>query len=165
MGPTFGEDPGPENMMGGSERACFEASRAWEPSCSAPGPSRRGSCISLECPRGRPETDEGRGGRRRCEVKRVDITSAKLNVVFPEGKLPAIPPDDPSFLLDLGGVQIVGQVSAKAARKLAQHTGGAVLQGKLVAEGGKLSLLDAGFTWIDPKPKAGVEAAAEGGGQ
>jgi hypothetical protein len=33
-----------------------------------------------------------------------------------------------------------------------------VLQGKLVAEGGKLSLLDAGFAWIDPKPR--VEAAA-----
>jgi hypothetical protein len=46
---------------------------------------------------------------------------------------------------------------------LAQHAGGAVLQGKLVAEGGKLSLLDAGFTWIDPKPK--LEAATGGGAE
>jgi hypothetical protein len=34
----------------------------------------------------------------------------------------------------------------------------------LVSEGGKLSLLDAGFTWIQPKPQAEAEAATEGGG-
>jgi hypothetical protein len=99
-------------------------------------------------------------------VKRVDITSAKLNVVFPEGKLPSIDPADSAFVLVLGGLEIASKVNPKAARKLAQHKGGAVLQGKLVAEGGKLSLLDAGFTWIDPKPRA--EAAAtpdsDGGG-
>jgi hypothetical protein len=98
-------------------------------------------------------------------MKRVDIASAKLNVVFREGQLPVIDPANPAFVLVLGGLEIRGKVNAKAARKLAQHTGGAVLHGKLVSEGGKLSLLDAGFTWIDPKPKAGVEAAAEGGGQ
>jgi hypothetical protein len=53
-------------------------------------------------------------------------------------------------------------VNAKAARKLAQHNGGAALQGRLIVEGGKLVLAEAGFTWIDPKPAA--EATAEGGG-
>jgi hypothetical protein len=63
----------------------------------------------------------------------------------------------------LGGFEIAGEVNAKAARELAAPAGGAVLQGKLVSEGGKLALLDAGSTWIEPKPKA--EAAAEGGGE
>ena len=92
-------------------------------------------------------------------MKRVDIASAKLTVVFPEGKLPAIDPADPAFVLILGGLEIHGRLNPKAARKLAQHPGGAVLQGKLVAEGGKLDLLDAGFTWIDPK----AETATDGG--
>jgi hypothetical protein len=92
-------------------------------------------------------------------MKRVDIVSAKLSVVFPEGKLPAIDPVNPAFVLVLGGLEIQGKVNPKAARKLAQHRGGAVLQGKLVAEGGQLNLLDAGFSWIDPK----AEAATEGG--
>ena len=34
-------------------------------------------------------------------MKRVEITSAKLNGVFPEGKLPAIDPADPAFVLVL----------------------------------------------------------------
>jgi hypothetical protein len=102
----------------------------------------------------------GRDGGR--QMKRVDIASAKLNVVFREGELPAIVPADPSFVLVLGGLEIVGKVNPKAARKLAQHNGGAVLQGKLVSESGKLVLLDAGFTWIEPKPNA--DAATGGGG-
>lgn len=92
--------------------------------------------------------------------KRLDITSAKLSVVFPAGKLPAIDPADPAFVLVLGGVEIAGKVNAKAARKLAVHQGGAVLQGKLVVEAGKLSLADAGFSWIEPR----AETATEGGG-
>jgi hypothetical protein len=91
-------------------------------------------------------------------VTRLDIASAKLNVVFPEGKLPAIDPADPAFVLVLGPVEIAGKLNPKAARKLAAHQGGAVLQGKLVAEGGRLTLADAGFSWIEPK-------AAEGGGE
>ena len=94
-------------------------------------------------------------------MKRVDVTSAKLSVIFSEGKLPAIDPDDPEFVLILGGLEIHGKVNPKAARKLAQHCGGAVLQGKLVAEGGKLDLLDAGFTWIDPKAEAAREDGAK----
>jgi hypothetical protein len=94
-------------------------------------------------------------------VSRLDIPSAKLTVVFPEGKLPAIDPADPAFVLVLGGVEISGKVNPKAARKLAAHPGGAVLQGKLIVEAGKLSLLDAGFSWIEPK----AEAATEGGGK
>jgi hypothetical protein len=105
-------------------------------------------------------------------MKRLDIATAKLTIVFPEGNLPAIDPADPAFVLVLGSLEIHGKVNPKAARKLAQHKGGAVLQGKLVAQGGTLELLDAGFTWIDPKqpsvmPK-GVEhcsqPAAESGG-
>jgi hypothetical protein len=93
-------------------------------------------------------------------MKRVDIPSAKLTVVFPEGKLPAIDPANPAFVLILGALEIRTKVNAKAARKLAQHPGGAALQGKLVLEGGKLNLIDAGFTWIDPKPEAAPEAGA-----
>jgi hypothetical protein len=95
------------------------------------------------------------------DVRRLDIVSAKLSVVFPEGKLPAIDPADPAFVLVLGGLEIGAKINPKAARKLAQHKGGAVLQGKLIVEGGKLSLADAGFSWIEPK----AEAATEGGGQ
>ena len=98
-------------------------------------------------------------------MKRIDITSAKLNVVFPEGKLPAIDPNNPSFVLALGGFEIAGKVNPKAARKLAAHAGGAVLQGRLIVEGGKLVLAEAGFSWIDPKLKDGAEAAAGGGGR
>ena len=95
---------------------------------------------------------------------KIDIGSAKLAVVFPEGKLPAIDPNDPSFVLALGGFEIAGKIHPKAARKLAAWAGGVVLQGRLIVEGGKLVLAEAGFTWIDPKPKDGAEAAAGGGG-
>jgi hypothetical protein len=87
-------------------------------------------------------------------VTRLDIASAKLTVVFHEGKLPAINPDDPQFVLALGGFQIRGKVNTKAARKLAAHTGGAVLQGKLVPGPGWLQLEDAGFQFLDPRPRA-----------
>ena len=96
-------------------------------------------------------------------MKRIDIPSAKFAVVFPAGKLPGIDPNDPSFTLALGGFEIHGKVNAKAARKLAAHAGGAVLQGRLIVEGGKLSLAEAGFQFIEPKPQA--ETATEGGGQ
>ena len=96
-------------------------------------------------------------------MKRITIGGMKVNIVFREDQLPALDPNDPSFLLVMGGVEIRGRVHAKAARKLAEHKGGAVLQGKLVSEGGKLLLLDAGFTWIEPKAQA--EAATEGGGE
>jgi hypothetical protein len=95
-------------------------------------------------------------------MRRIDIGSAKLAVVFREGKLPAIDPNAPDFVLQMGGHQIVGKVNAKAARKLAAHPGGAVLQGRLIVEAGKLVLVDAGFSWIDPKAPAG--AAVGGGG-
>jgi hypothetical protein len=90
-------------------------------------------------------------------MKRVDIPSAKLTVVFPEGKLPAIDPANPEFVLVLGSLEIHSKVNPKAARKLAQHKGGAFVQGKLVVDGGKLEMLDAGFTLIDPRPAAPPE--------
>jgi hypothetical protein len=100
-------------------------------------------------------------------MKRIDITSAKLNIVFPEGKLPTLDPTDPAFILALGGTQIHGRVNAKAARKLAVHPGGGVLQGRLVVEGGRLNLLDAGFSWIEPKPaeSVAVSTGTEGAGE
>ena len=91
----------------------------------------------------------------------MEIASAKMTVVFSEGKLPAIDPADPAFVLILGGLEIHGKINPKAARKLSQYPGGAVLQGKLVAEGGKLELLDAGFTWFDPKPEAARDDGAK----
>lgn len=93
-------------------------------------------------------------------MTQIPIPSAKLNVVFKAGALPQIDPAAPAFTLDLGGVTIEGQINAKSARKLATHGGGAVLQGKLVAEQGRLKLLDAGFQWLEAKP-AGTEQ--EGG--
>jgi hypothetical protein len=87
-------------------------------------------------------------------MKRLEIPSAKLTVTFPQGKLPAIDPADPAFVLVLGGLEIRGKINPKAARKLAQHAGGAFLQGKLVADAGQLELLDAGFNLIDPKHEA-----------
>ena len=93
-------------------------------------------------------------------MKRLEIPSAKLTVVFPGGKLPAIDPANPAFVLVLGDLEIHAKVNSKAARKLAQHRGGAFLQGKLVAEGGKFDLLDAGFNLIDPKPEAATEGGA-----
>jgi hypothetical protein len=93
-------------------------------------------------------------------MRRLYIPSAKLSVVFPEGFLPAIDPATPEFALVLGGVEIGAKINPKAARKLAVHKGGAVLQGKLIVEAGKLSLADAGFSWIEPKADE-----AEGGGK
>jgi hypothetical protein len=87
-------------------------------------------------------------------MTRVPIASAKLTCVFHEGELPEISPDDPAFVLVMGGLEIHGKVTAKEARKLAAHTGGAVLQGKLVPGPGWLQLEDAGFSWIDPRPGA-----------
>ena len=84
----------------------------------------------------------------------ITINSGKLAIVFKAGELPAIDPADPRFVLDLGGTKIMGSVNAKAARKLKVHPGGAVLQGRLVVQGGALALLDSGFAWIDPKPAA-----------
>src|SRR5262249_58457129 len=93
------------------------------------------------------------------EMKRIPIQSAKMNIVFPEGKLPAIDPARPEFVLVLGTVEIHAKVNAKAARKLAAHPGGAVLQGRLVAEGGRLVLAEAGFTWLDPQAAPGPSPA------
>jgi hypothetical protein len=92
-------------------------------------------------------------------VNRIPILAIKANIVFPEGKLPTIDPANPAFVLQLGPVEISGKVNAKAARRLAAHAGAAVLQGRLVVESGRLTLLDAGFTFIDPKPPAEAPAA------
>lgn len=87
--------------------------------------------------------------------------SIKLSISFRAGSLPAIDSRAPQFLLRLTNVTITGQVTPKAARKLAAHQGGAVLSGKLVEQaGGKLVLLDAGFSFFDAVP-APAAAPAE----
>jgi hypothetical protein len=69
-----------------------------------------------------------------------------------EGLLPTIDPADPNILIDLDGVKITTKVNAKAARKLASHDGGAILQGRLLVERGVLVLADAGFQFLEKKP-------------
>jgi hypothetical protein len=92
------------------------------------------------------------------------------NFVFHQGRLPTkeIDPAHPEFTIqletlvpNLGVIKIAGKVSAEAARKLAAHNGGAVLQGRLTVEAGKLALLDADFTFLDPKPAQPPSAPAE----
>jgi hypothetical protein len=87
-------------------------------------------------------------------MKVINIQSAKLNVVFRAGELPTIDPTRPVFTLQLGSHQIHVAVNSKAARKLAVHAGGAVLGGRLVSEGGALKLLESGFQFLGPKPRA-----------
>jgi hypothetical protein len=90
-------------------------------------------------------------GRGDDTMTRIEITSAKISIIFPEDRLPAIDPAHPSFVIALGGHAIQAGVNVKAARKLATHEGGAVLEGKLVAQGDKLVLIEAGFTWLEPR--------------
>jgi hypothetical protein len=91
-------------------------------------------------------------------VSVIKVEAAKLNVVFRADALPKINPENPEFLLNLSGVVIKGKINPKAARKLAAHTGGAVLGGKLVVEQGQLVLTEAGFQFLDPKPAAEPDA-------
>jgi hypothetical protein len=90
-------------------------------------------------------------------VTTIPTASAKLTLVFKPGQLPAIDPDRPEFTIQIGNTRIAGKVNAKAARKLAVHQGGAVLQGRLVEEHGQLTLLECGFQFLDP-PKPVEEA-------
>jgi hypothetical protein len=90
----------------------------------------------------------------------INASTAKLTLVFKPGQLPAIDPARPEFSIVLGTHRIAGQVNAKAARKLAVHQGGAVLQGRLVEERGELVLVEAGFQFIEPKPVETSEATS-----
>lgn len=93
-------------------------------------------------------------------VKKLEIPSAKLTVVFKAGELPAIDPNDPNFLLVLGSSKVQCKISSKAARKLAIHQHNAILQGRLISQGGGLFLADAGIQFLEPKP-AVAEASQE----
>jgi hypothetical protein len=90
-------------------------------------------------------------------MKPIIVPSIKATVPFRAGSLPSVDPTNPAFELVLDGVKIQSRVNAKAARKLAVWQGSAVLQGKLVVEGGRLVLIDAGFSWVEPKPVATEE--------
>lgn len=82
------------------------------------------------------------------------IEAKSLKVVLPlkAGSLPQIDPNDPTFVIRFpDGQTITGRCNAKAARKCQVHQGGAVLQGKLTAEKGRLCLEEAGFQFI-PAP-------------
>jgi hypothetical protein len=82
----------------------------------------------------------------------LTLQSVKVAIPFKAGSLPDVDPADPRITIDLGGVVIHAQINAKAARKLEAHTGGAVLQGRLLVEDGRLSLVEAGFQMLDPRP-------------
>jgi len=91
-------------------------------------------------------------------MKSIPVTSLKLTLPFKAGELPQIDPANPRFALMLGPLTIMVSVNAKAARKLAMHQGGAVLQGRLMCEGGKLVLAEAGFQMFDAKPAESTSA-------
>ncbi|MBV8488785.1 MAG: hypothetical protein JO161_10945 [Planctomycetaceae bacterium] len=91
-------------------------------------------------------------------VSKIQVSSAKLAFPFRAGELPRINPQNPVFTVEFGSLNIEVKINAKAARKLATHQGGAVLQGRLVQENGRFQLLDAGFTWMDPKPTENAPA-------
>jgi hypothetical protein len=75
----------------------------------------------------------------------IPISNIKASIVFKAGSLPEVDPGNPTFALTLGEYSIGVSINPKAARKLATHAGGAVLQGRLIAENGRLRLVDAGF--------------------
>jgi hypothetical protein len=82
----------------------------------------------------------------------LTVQSLKVAIPFKEGTLPTFDDADPRVVIDLGGVRIVGKLNPKACRKASAHRGGGVLQGRLVAERGQLTLVDAGFQLFEPKP-------------
>jgi hypothetical protein len=86
----------------------------------------------------------------------IPISSVKASIVFRPGTLPRVDPSNRTFVLTLGEFLIDVTINAKAARKLATHSGGAVLQGRLVCENGRLRLLEGGFSWFD-QPAAPAE--------
>ena len=80
----------------------------------------------------------------------IPIASAKFTTVFKPGSLPAVDSDRPVFQLNLEGLVIEVRVNA-GARKLAAWTG-APYSGNLRYSDGQLSLAEAGFQFLDPKP-------------
>jgi hypothetical protein len=94
----------------------------------------------------------------------LDVQSAKLAIVFEAGNLPDVDPADPQIVVNLDGVKISTKVNSKAARKLKTHSGGAILQGRLMVERGSLVLTDAGFQFLEsaPKPSSLPSAPKEG---
>jgi hypothetical protein len=81
----------------------------------------------------------------------TNINSARLSVTFSAGTLPRVDPDKPYIRLAFGPAFICVTISAKTARRLAQHQGGGKLEGRLITLNGQLQLLDAGFQLFDPK--------------
>jgi hypothetical protein len=89
----------------------------------------------------------------------ITVPSVKLAIHFRANDLPRIDPGHPLFTIDLGGITIAASVNAKAAKRLASHTGAVVLQGKLTADRGRLTLLEAGFQFIPPAETVAVAAS------
>ena len=89
------------------------------------------------------------------------VKSIKATVVFPADAKPDIDPADPRIRIEMeGGLTVLAKVNAKAARKLREHVGVSVLQGRLVIDQGVLTLADAGFAFAPaPTPAASPQAA------
>jgi hypothetical protein len=85
-------------------------------------------------------------------MTQIEVSAIKAAVVFKAGALPKVNPMEPVIQLKLGDLLITAAVNPKAVRRLAEHRGGAALQGRLVVENGKLRLANAGFQWFDPQP-------------
>ena len=88
--------------------------------------------------------------RKAENVKTIAIASLKVTIPFRAGELPKLAPMNPAFELVLGGIRIQGKVNAKAARKAASWGGSGCLQGRLVAQDGRLILTEGGILFNDP---------------
>ena len=82
----------------------------------------------------------------------IDVSAAKFALSFKAGQLPRIDPNNPQFVINLSGCRILSKISAKAARKLQVHAGGAVLTGKLIVQNRELYLAEAGIQFLDVPP-------------
>ena len=91
----------------------------------------------------------------------VEATNLKVVLPFKAGNLPAVDPANPMIKIKLGKLNIMCKISPKAARKLAIHAGSAVLQGRLMFDGGgSLVLSEAGFQFVEQRPAEPVAGGA-----
>ena len=78
------------------------------------------------------------------------ITAATTAHIYVRaGRLPEISPSNPEFEIVVGRLKVRVRVTPRAARRLADHEGPALLVGRLhTDDDGRLVLLNAGFEFI-----------------